>query len=255
MARKALTKKTRFEVFKRDSFACQYCGQCAPIVVLNVDHIHPIASGGTNDILNLITSCFDCNSGKKDRLLRDDTVLSQQMKQAKVISEKREQIKMIAQWKQSLMDLASDGLAEFDNYIANNHKTRLNEKGLSKFKKCIRKYGLSDVLLATDKSAHQYLDDVESYDDREKFLEMIERICYWQKREREYPELSELRRIANFAKKSWWTCYPNELTSRLIKLHREEFVPVEDLDSIVSSVKGITEFENEMQAYFDELEH
>ena len=62
--RKAIGDKLRFEVFKRDNFKCQYCGMSAPDVVLNVDHIDPVSNGGENNILNLITSCRDCNSGK-----------------------------------------------------------------------------------------------------------------------------------------------------------------------------------------------
>lgn len=64
--RKALSKKTRFEVFKRDSFTCQYCGKQPPDVNLQVDHINPVANGGNNDSMNLITSCVDCNQGKSD---------------------------------------------------------------------------------------------------------------------------------------------------------------------------------------------
>jgi hypothetical protein len=67
--RKSLSKKLRFEVFKRDSFTCQYCGQMPPTVVLEIDHIVPVVSGGENEIENLITSCFDCNRGKGPRLL------------------------------------------------------------------------------------------------------------------------------------------------------------------------------------------
>lgn len=40
-----LSKTIRFEVLKRDSFACQYCGKKAPDVLLQVDHIHPVAEG------------------------------------------------------------------------------------------------------------------------------------------------------------------------------------------------------------------
>lgn len=69
MARIALSKKTRFEVFKRDGFACQYCGATPPKVILHVDHIHPVAEGGTNDQDNLVTSCESCNQGKGARLL------------------------------------------------------------------------------------------------------------------------------------------------------------------------------------------
>lgn len=62
--RKALGKKTRFEVFKRDEFTCQYCGRTPPQAILQCDHIVPVASGGSNHEGNLVTSCRDCNLGK-----------------------------------------------------------------------------------------------------------------------------------------------------------------------------------------------
>ena len=62
--RKALSKKLRFEVFKRDKFTCQYCGRMAPDVILEVDHINPVAEGGNNNFNNLVTACQDCNRGK-----------------------------------------------------------------------------------------------------------------------------------------------------------------------------------------------
>ena len=74
--RVALSKKMRFEVFKRDSFKCQYCGRSAPEVVLHVDHIQPVAKDGTNDIFNLITSCADCNGGKGARELSSQEALN-----------------------------------------------------------------------------------------------------------------------------------------------------------------------------------
>jgi hypothetical protein len=67
--RKSMSKKTRFEIFKRDGFTCQYCGAQPPDAVLVVDHINPVANGGDNDHLNLITSCEVCNQGKGARLL------------------------------------------------------------------------------------------------------------------------------------------------------------------------------------------
>lgn len=62
--RKPLSVRTRFEIFKRDDFQCRYCGRRTPAVVLEVDHVVPIIEGGTDDPINLVTSCWECNSGK-----------------------------------------------------------------------------------------------------------------------------------------------------------------------------------------------
>jgi hypothetical protein len=68
--RVSVSKKTRFDVFKRDQFQCAYCGvHPSETVLLEVDHIHPVAEGGTNDIDNLVTACWDCNRGKGAGLL------------------------------------------------------------------------------------------------------------------------------------------------------------------------------------------
>ena len=53
----SISKKIRFEVFKRDSFQCQYCGKTPPNIILEIDHIIPISEEGADDINNLITSC------------------------------------------------------------------------------------------------------------------------------------------------------------------------------------------------------
>ncbi len=63
------SKTTRFEVFKRDNFTCQYCGRVPSVVALELDHINPKSNGGVEDINNYITSCYDCNRGKGSRLL------------------------------------------------------------------------------------------------------------------------------------------------------------------------------------------
>jgi len=42
----AVSTRTRFEIFKRDSFRCQYCGKSAPDVILHIDHIEPASKGG-----------------------------------------------------------------------------------------------------------------------------------------------------------------------------------------------------------------
>ena len=64
MKREGIRNRTRFDVFKRDGFACQYCGRSPPEVLLEIDHIIPVREGGGNDAANLLTACFECNRGK-----------------------------------------------------------------------------------------------------------------------------------------------------------------------------------------------
>lgn len=87
----SLSKKIRFDVFKRDGFCCQYCGNTPPTIVLECDHIIPVSKGGPDDIDNLITSCFDCNRGKSNIELN---ILPQKTSEkAELIQEKEEQYK------------------------------------------------------------------------------------------------------------------------------------------------------------------
>ena len=59
-----ISKRTRYEVLKRDNHACRYCGGIAPDVKLHVDHVIPKSLGGTDKPDNLVAACKDCNLGK-----------------------------------------------------------------------------------------------------------------------------------------------------------------------------------------------
>lgn len=62
----AVSTRTRFEVFKRDRFTCQYCGQTPPAIILHCDHILALSNGGGSEMDNLVTSCASCNLGKSN---------------------------------------------------------------------------------------------------------------------------------------------------------------------------------------------
>ncbi len=61
--RKNISLKTRFIVMQRDMFTCQLCFNKGK---LEIDHRIPFSKGGTDDISNLWTLCFECNRGKSD---------------------------------------------------------------------------------------------------------------------------------------------------------------------------------------------
>jgi hypothetical protein len=55
----------------RFGFQCVYCGRTAKEAVLEVDHVIPIADGGTNDENNLVPACVKCNMGKGAKRLAE----------------------------------------------------------------------------------------------------------------------------------------------------------------------------------------
>lgn len=60
-----VSKRTRFEVLRRDGHRCRYCGaKTADGARLTVDHVTPVALGGTDIPGNLVAACVDCNAGK-----------------------------------------------------------------------------------------------------------------------------------------------------------------------------------------------
>ena len=62
---------TRYHVFLRDGFACQYCGDELPARELTFDHIVPRCRGGQTSWSNVVTCCQRDNLFKGSRSLRE----------------------------------------------------------------------------------------------------------------------------------------------------------------------------------------
>ncbi len=58
---------TRFNVFLRDGFRCQYCAVGYRSEDLTFDHIIPRSRGGRTTWTNVVTACQDCNLAKSNR--------------------------------------------------------------------------------------------------------------------------------------------------------------------------------------------
>lgn len=116
--RKGIGNTKRFEIFKRDGFSCQYCGRTPPVAILELDHITPVSKGGDNDPLNLITSCFECNRGKRDHSL---TSVPESLKsQVDTERERRAQIEL---YNEFLMEIRSKQIKDIEDvgYYWFNH--------------------------------------------------------------------------------------------------------------------------------------
>lgn len=104
------------KVYRRDGYRCQMCGASKNNgAELTIDHIIPLAAGGSNSINNLQTLCRSCNENKADLIFKSGLDVDIEIKKnelkslLKVISEKREKFK-------SLTNLLSEEKEILSNY-------------------------------------------------------------------------------------------------------------------------------------------
>ncbi len=62
---------TRFNVFLRDRFGCQYCGYDFATQDLTFDHLVPRSRGGRTEWTNVVAACAPCNLRKANKLAKE----------------------------------------------------------------------------------------------------------------------------------------------------------------------------------------
>lgn len=199
MKRKNISKKLRFEVFKRDKFTCQYCGEKAPDVILEIDHIKPVAKNGSSDILNLITACKSCNAGKSDRVLSDNSVVEKQHKQLSDLQERKEQFEMMINWQKELAKLDSyavEQLASFWTELTSGYL--LNKSGEKDLEKLIQRFSHEKIMEAMRISVKQYVEykkDKATKESVERAWGKVGGICVMKERDETNPHNKDINYI------------------------------------------------------------
>lgn len=163
MPRESISKKKRFEILKRDNFQCQYCGAKSPDVTLEIDHIEPVAKGGTNEDINLVTACFKCNRGKTSIPLDDLTQANIESNQLKILEEHMNQIKENLKWKKQVVkfynELESEAIGYFRSMFTENWV--ISDKDRIKIRKLIREHDYDIVIRSMQKSVETYIPNPE----------------------------------------------------------------------------------------------
>lgn len=116
----SISKKLRFEIFKRDGFQCAYCGKSPPEVTLEIDHIEPRSKGGQDDIDNYITSCFDCNRGKSN--IRLTSIVPKIAEKFELLKEKEDQLKEYRKFIQKIEKRVNQDIKEISAIYSEKYK-------------------------------------------------------------------------------------------------------------------------------------
>lgn len=62
---------TRYNLFLRDGFTCQYCGTRKPVKELTFDHVMPRSRKGPATFENIVAACQSCNLRKGNKTPRE----------------------------------------------------------------------------------------------------------------------------------------------------------------------------------------
>lgn len=222
MDRKPIRKSVRFEVFKRDLFTCQYCGQKSPDVVLEIDHITPVADGGDNDILNLVTACKACNAGKSDKQLSENAAVEKRRLQLEDLEERRQQLQMLHDWHMSLVDLNDQAvdLAQslwFESIGEPGFAWTVNAR--DEIRKLIKRNGFDAVCSAVREAAEAALRSPRIEEDRNEVTNewfwKVGRIVSVQKLKSEDPGAARLLYIRGICRNRFTYCNEREALSLL----------------------------------------
>lgn len=68
---------SKYNIFKRDGYKCQYCGSKNN---LTLDHVIPRSKGGKDTWKNLVTACQECNQLKADNIIDPKDIKSMGIK-------------------------------------------------------------------------------------------------------------------------------------------------------------------------------
>lgn len=92
--RRPIGAKLRYEVFKRDGFACSDCGAAAPVAFLLPSHIVSPEAGGSEDITNLVTRCEACHPESVERRTQEER------QQLSYLKARQEQLEHLIAWQE-----------------------------------------------------------------------------------------------------------------------------------------------------------
>jgi hypothetical protein len=247
MSREQLSKMLRFEVFKRDCFKCQYCGAEAPGAVLHVDHIEPVAKGGTNEITNLITSCEPCNNGKSDRLLSDNAAVEKARTQLEELQERREQLEMMMEWRKGMRTITDDAVAGLVSYW--EHYTpgfSIAATGRTKLAGLMEKFSVGEICAAMDVTARANL----KFDEKGKptpesvetaFVKIVG-ICRVTRASETDPDLKQLYYIRGILRNRIPGYFDAPKAMEYLKAARSWGVEMEELQEIALTIRNWSQF-------------
>ena len=127
-------------------------------------------------MINLITSCRDCNRGKGKRKLSDDVELKRQQKELVDLADRREQAEMMMKWRDEMLDMTVRQAESINTYIGNVSNWHCSIHGIQGLVRLIEQFSYNEVYEAARIAYIRYYDGSEA--SWQRAFNKIGGICY-----------------------------------------------------------------------------
>ena len=134
--RSLMTTKLRKQIKERDNYTCQYCGNSVhkePNLLLEIDHIIPVAKGGCTIESNLQTLCWRCNRKKSDKV--SDETIQYSVPTSKVVEMKKVEPKIVEP-KRSMLPSNNESVNRIEHFTKVPRNDTLAKLGKQTNKVC-----------------------------------------------------------------------------------------------------------------------
>jgi len=202
--------------------------------------------------MNLVTSCMECNLGKRDRELSDESAIMVQRTRVEELQEKQDQILMAIQWGRDLDSLEEFALDHLEEYWSELTSYTLTESGRESLRRLLGRFEFKALVAAMNTAAKQYLTMTEGAKATHESVEIawnkIAGILTIQRQEEKRPGIKRLYYIRGIGRKRFRYFDDHKAIALLKQCHRDG-VSVEVMESLTKEVANWSTWVHYMKQY------
>jgi len=214
-----------------------------------------VSKGGDNSIVNLVTSCQECNAGKSDRKLSDKSRVMIEKNQLDSLQKRKEQIEMMSEWRKSLSSIEEEEISYLADLWESITGYSLTDTGIKKLKRSLKKSSVNVLSGSLEAAVEQYFEPYETKDSVEKAFNMAIKICRIRSKPDHSPEKERIYYIRGILRNrsNYLATTPVALhnCTKLLFLAVDYGVPLEFLEETAKTCDFYGDFEHKILEYAD----
>ena len=247
-------KRIKFEVFEKDSYRCQYCGNVAPNITLKLHRIQEVQNNDNwLDPAYLSTSCVSCEDKRQGKSAGRNASAFIMLDE---LEERLEQLKMLISWRKGMVKIRRSqliGIIDFWQDLVPG--IYLNDDQKRVLLSLMNKYSSDEIRSSMRAVAKEKLqrqtDETLTKDAHDVAFEKIPETCIRNSKAKKNHEIEELYQIHDVLKERLQGFFDSDRAIQWLNYARSWEVNTEELAHMALKVTNWTQF----SCNIDEMVH